>query len=591
MNASRLKPALIMAVLFGLFFWSLEYSKSKKAEYDAQHSSSSSLIASSSSAEALSSVAVDSATQNSKTDTSATDSAKVQSIAPKTITIKTDHYVVQLSNQGAKISSLVYLGLKDSKGNNPELLQNANLGALDFKIANQDFSQQFFAVQNASQDTLVLTGDQSFELQFLWQNGTQSITRSFTFKGNTFEIPVSLKTQGFESNSPVQIAWNGGMKETDAEKVHREGFIGTDYFFSEAIFFDGSDVSREHVTDKKSFNEEHGQIQWAGMRRKYVAGVLDFGKAMEGVLHYESLATNDNNKNIKPSYKLNVEDKLSAGNYDFKFVLLPLEYHNLKSYNREYQDILWSGFGWFFGADYWFPKLCGLTLKLLNIFYSWLGNYGLAIMLLTLVVRGITTPLTLSQLRSTRLLQEHKPALDKIKEQFGKDPRRYQEEVMSYYRSNGINPFAPMLGCFPVLFQMPIFIALFVVLARAVELRDAHFVSWIVDLSSPDIITTAIKIPWIMPAGLSILPFIMAISSWYQTKQTITDPNMKMMVWMMPTMMFVFSGLMPSGLVIYWIISNVYSIAQYMLIQTPKVNADAALVQGKQNFQKSKKKK
>lgn len=588
MNASRLKTALTMAVLFGLFFWSLEYSKSKKAEFDAQHSSSS-ISVSSSSSQVQTSANTSSSSAITSDSNHADSVVQAPAIQPKTITIKTDLFVLTLNNEGAKISSLTYLGLKDSKGQNPSLLQNDTLGALDFSLGGVDFSKQLFDIQ--SQDTVILKGSESTEFNFVWKNNNQQIVRSFKVSGNSLEIPVSLKTQGFESNSAFQLNWNGGMRETDAEKVHREGFIGTDYFFSEAIFFDGSDVNREHVSDKKSFNEEHGQIQWAGMRRKYIAGVIDFPKPTEGLLSYESLATQDSNKNIKPSYKLHVEDKLNSGSYDFKFVLLPLEYHKLKEFDREYQDILWSGFGWFFGADYWFPKLCGWILKLLNIFYSWMGNYGLAIILLTLVVRGATTPLTLSQLRSTRLLQEHKPALDKIKEQYGKDPRRYQEEVMSYYRSNGINPLAPMLGCIPVLFQMPIFIALFVVLARAVELRDASFISWITDLSSPDIITTAIKIPWIMPAGLSILPFIMAITSWYQTKQTITDPNMKMMVWMMPTMMFLFSGLMPSGLVVYWIVSNIYSILQYMLIQTPKINAEAALVQGKKSFQKGNAKK
>lgn len=589
MNASRIKTILTMLVLFGLFFWSLQFSKEKKAEYEAKNPSSSSLVNKVSSSSLAQSVAV---SQSSNLDTTKKDSlVPVVAVAQRRIVVKTDNFILTLDNTGAKISSIIFNGLKDSKNQNPSILQNDTLGALSFSLSSKDFSKEVFEVSGSLQDTLVLRGKDSKVIDFTWKNGNQQVVRSFTITGDAYAIPVQLRTTGFDPASGLNLHWDGGMKETDAEKIHREGFIGTDYFFSEAIYNDGSEVIREQLGETKIFNQEHGQVQWAGMRRKYVAGVIDFGKPMEGILSYDILQTQETNKNIKASYKLKIEDKLENGTYNFKFVLLPLEYHKLKEFDRQYQDILWSGYGWFFGADSWFPWLCGITLKLLNIFYGWLGNYGLAIILLTLFVRAVTTPLTLSQLRSTRLLQEHKPALDKIKEQFGKDPRKYQEEVMGYYRSNGINPMAPLLGCFPVLLQMPVFIALFVVLARAVELRDASFFGWITDLSSPDILVEAIKIPMIMPAGLSLLPFLMAITSWYQTKQTITDPNMKMMVWMMPLMMFLFSGLMPSGLVVYWIVSNIYSIVQYMLIGKPKVNPEAALVQGKQSFQKNTGKK
>jgi len=114
--------------------------------------------------------------------------------------------------------------------------------------------------------------------------------------------------------------------------------------------------------------------------------------------------------------------------------------------------------------------------------------------------------------------------------------------------------------------QMPIFIGLFVVLGRAIELREAPFFGWISDLSKSDVIWSGISIPYIMPEGIAILPFLMVVSTYFQTKQTITDPNQKMMVWMMPAMMFVFSAVMPSGLVLYWTISNLWGIAQYFVI-------------------------
>jgi YidC/Oxa1 family membrane protein insertase len=193
-----------------------------------------------------------------------------------------------------------------------------------------------------------------------------------------------------------------------------------------------------------------------------------------------------------------------------------------------------------------------------------------AIILLTLAVKFITFPLTIKQLRTTREMQRHKPAIDEINLRNRANPAKKQAELMEYYKKNNVNPFGAVFGCLPMFLQMPVFISLFVVLGRAVELRYAPFVGWITDLSSPDVILAAVKIPVIFPQGLTILPFLMTATTYFQTKQTITDPNQKMMIYLMPGMMFLFSSVMPSGLILYWIVSNLFSIVQFMIMnRTP----------------------
>jgi YidC/Oxa1 family membrane protein insertase len=262
------------------------------------------------------------------------------------------------------------------------------------------------------------------------------------------------------------------------------------------------------------------------------------------------------------------------GALDFDVVVLPLHYERIKAMGRNYEQILFSGWESFFRADIWYVKLCGLVLKLLNMFYGWIPNYGIAIILLTLLVRLITMPLSISQIKQAAKMAEHQPAIRKIQEKNKGDRQKTQLEIMAYYKDRGINPLAPVMGCFPVLLQMPVFIALFNVLGRAVELHDTPFFGWISDLSMPDVVLPALKIPFLFPVGLTVLPFFMAGTMWIQMKMTIKDPNQKAMIWLMPIMMFVFSCSFPSGLVLYWTVSNIFTIGQTKVF-TPKPSKEA----------------
>ena len=130
-----------------------------------------------------------------------------------------------------------------------------------------------------------------------------------------------------------------------------------------------------------------------------------------------------------------------------------------------------------------------------------------------------------------------------------------------------------------MLIQMPVFFALFMVFGRAIELRGMPFIGWITDLSRSDVIWNGITIPFIMPDGIAILPIVMVFTTYFQTKQSMasmTDPaQQKMMVWMLPIMMFLISAVMPSGLVLYWIISNLWGIGQYALVNRARRKANA----------------
>jgi YidC/Oxa1 family membrane protein insertase len=254
-------------------------------------------------------------------------------------------------------------------------------------------------------------------------------------------------------------------------------------------------------------------------------------------------------------------------------MVLPLQWDEVEALDQGYEKIIVTGSKWFPGSSVWFVWICKWLLKLLKFFYSIIPNYGVAIILVTFIVRAFTTPFTVKQLKSTRAMSKLKPQLDEINVKYRSDPQKKQAAIMELYAKNGVNPLASCTGgCLHMLIQMPIFMGLFFVLGRAIELRGMPAFLWITDLSKSDVVWSGFTIPFVMPAGLAILPWIMVVTTYFQTKVTMSgsagmDPaQQKMMTWMMPAMMFFFSAVMPSGLVLYWIVSNFWSIAQYKFI-------------------------
>lgn len=370
------------------------------------------------------------------------------------------------------------------------------------------------------------------------------------------------------------------MKETEAFPKGRS-FGGGSYFFSEVVFNDMYSVERETVRGKETFNAKDGKILWAGMRRKYVAAVIKFPEASEATLKAEHFTEKDANSKDPGTYRIALSDYMNDNEeISFDFMVLPLNWSEIKSFDLGFEKIIVSGWSWC-GADVWFVALCGFLLWLLKFFYSIIPNYGVGIILLTILVRMITTPLTMKQLRSTRGMAKLKPEIDAINVKYRSEPQKKQAAIMELYAKHNINPMASCTGgCLPMLIQMPVFFALFMVFGRAIELRGQPFIGWISDLSRSDVIWNGLTIPFIMPDGLAILPIVMVFTTYFQTKQSMSsmsDPaQQKMMVWMMPAMMFLFSAVMPSGLVLYWIISNLWGIGQYAIVNRVRKTEEAA---------------
>jgi len=208
----------------------------------------------------------------------------------------------------------------------------------------------------------------------------------------------------------------------------------------------------------------------------------------------------------------------------------------------------------------WFRWLCRGLLATLNGIQSVIpGGYGVAIILLTLIVRTLFWPITHKSTQSMKEMQKVQPLVKEIREKYKDKPQKMNQEVMALYKEHKINP---MAGCLPILVQMPVFIALFTVLRSAVELRYAGFL-WIADLSEPEGLFAG-AVPLV--GSLNFLPLVMAGTMFWQQKLTPSggDPQQQKMMAFMPFMMLFLFYSMPSALVLYWSVSQGVSIVQML---------------------------
>ena len=224
-----------------------------------------------------------------------------------------------------------------------------------------------------------------------------------------------------------------------------------------------------------------------------------------------------------------------------------------------------------FGMWRW---LCYPLVWVLNVFNDWIPNYGVAIILLTILVRLLFWPLTHKSTVGMKKMQELQPKMKEIQAKFKDNPQRLQQETWALYREAKVNP---MSSCLPMLIQIPVFIALFNVLRSAVELRYAPFL-WIGDLSEPE----GLFASWFPFGGLNILPILMAVSTGLQSAFTPSagDKNQqRMMMVFMPLMMLFMFYSFPSALSLYWFLSNLFSIVQMWIIrrQTAAKSNDAVI--------------
>ena len=304
----------------------------------------------------------------------------------------------------------------------------------------------------------------------------------------------------------------------------------------------------------EKYQDYLGQIDWVGIQTTYFLTAILPDNPRQARVRMEALEPG-----VSGVAQLSFEEtQIPPGRSvarEFRGYMGPKEIERLEAFGGgtfHAIDLGWS----------WVEPLTRFFSLFLKMLYSVVANYGVAIIILTILVRIVTAPLTVKQMRSMERMRALSPKLKAIQAEFADDRQKQSEQTMALYKSEGVNPLG---GCLPMLLQFPVFIGLFYALRSTIQLRQAPFFGWIDDLSVPE---SLFEIPG-LDLPLRVLPLIMGASMVIQQRITPTqaDPaQAKMMMTVMPVMMTVIFYQFPSGLVLYWMVSNILAIAHQLWI-------------------------
>ncbi len=500
----------------------------------------------------------------------------ISNLPEKIITIETDLAKIELTNKGAKIrryflkkyKTWYHSEVEDTNFYNQYVqLVNTNKNGGDFNII--FVTKEGKLVNTSSLDFTTpadnyyykVSGKDSIKFSYTFTAGdNKSIVKDFIIYGDNYASKVEVELNNMHdiiSSYRYDVVWADGLNFVEKNSVDE----ATN---SNASVYAGDEQTIIDATGGEKVTKDiNGKIDWIAVRNKYFAMIISPNNPSdEGGAYFEGTHIKSQNLDEREYYSasLKVQFKGESKQRDaFTLYLGPIDYDILKSYDRNFQTVF--DFGSFFGLKFIIRPLSEyLLLPLLQFIHQFVSNFGLVIIIFTIIIKFALHPLNKQSLRSMKKMQMLQPKITELKAKYKDDMQKQQQETMKLYSTYGINP---MGGCLPMLLQMPILIALWSLLNVAIDIRQQPFIFWINNLSAPDVL---FRLPFKIPLfGIDIvsgLALMMGITMFIQQKMTIKDPSQKAMVYIMPVMFtLMFMGL-PSGLNLYYFMFNLFSITQ-----------------------------
>jgi YidC/Oxa1 family membrane protein insertase len=474
----------------------------------------------------------------------------------RTITVDTPLYQVKVSEQGAVLTSFLLKHYKENIHLDSPFLQmvdqNLDGGSVQVSFVKNNVpngKSPYFVTGKKDDYISVLATPE--ELTFVSHSQPGIIVeKRFTFRPDTYlvDLSVTVKNESdhaYEDNLVISLP--AKLPKKDAASY---GFVGPAAYIDNHL----EQVKIKKIKDKNLYT---GKVDWiAYLDRYFISAVVPESQnntMMRLLPEGESVLVS---QYLQP---MTVFQPGSSKTFSYSLYFGPKSASILKSLNRGLEKAV--NFGWFDIV----AKPC---LWLMNKIHGVIPNYGVTIILLTILIKVLLWPLGTKSYKSMNEMKKIQPLMAEIREKYKNDKKTMNEEVMGLYRTYKINP---MGGCLPMIVQIPVFIALYRMLYEAIELRHAPFFGWINDLSAPDrLLRFDFAIPFMQaPYGIPVLTLIMGATMFLQQKMSppMGDPAQAKMMLMMPVIFtFIFINF-SSGLVLYWLVSNVLSILQQYYIQ------------------------
>ncbi len=466
-----------------------------------------------------------------------------KAVQEQVYSVETDLYKLSISNRGAVVREWVLKRYLDASGEPLNLIDTPDSPQAVFPLAlTVDSAPEVSAslrtalFSSAAPKNLDLSrgGATSGRLRFQYAEGGVEVVKTLVFRSGSYEVEVHCQVSIDGRRVDYFLLWQGGFGDATLEKT----------WSKRQVFYRGQDaIERMEAGNLESKQEMEGRFGFLGVEDHYFAGVfLPVGPS--GLQRIRLARDTGPSAEESDAHSLRAGVHSAASQGRFKLFVGPKDTEVLP---EELRELINYG---------WFAFLCKPLFVGLVWIYGVVGNYGVSIVLLTIVINAALFPLRYKSVTASQKMQKIQPKIKAIQEKYKKlkptDPKRQQmnSEVMALYKEHGVNPLG---GCLPLLLQMPFLFAFYNLLDVAIELRQAPFFAWIQDLSAPD------------PTYL--LPVLMVGSMMLTQKLTpmpSADPLQAKMMLFMPLIFGFMMATQSSGLVLYWFTSNLVNIVQQL---------------------------
>ncbi len=465
----------------------------------------------------------------------------------KRITITTDVYIAEIDTLGGDLRRLALRKYPAKAGQPDAPLELLSESGNELYITQTglvahgiDWPNHRTVYSAAHYQYTLAAGQDSLQIPLSWNgpNGLR-VVKTYTFQRDSYAVKLDYAIHN-DGKQPVEAYFYAQLLRSHVEQHSllsaAPSYVGGAIYTPENKY---EKITFDDMTKKPLEREVKGG--WVAMLQHYFVGAwmpladsVDtfYAKTQDGARHVIGYKTASASK-IAPGQDAVLGSTLYAG-------------------PKEHKRLLKQATGMDLTVDYgWLHVISKPLFDLLHYIHGWVGNWGWAIIILTLLIKLVFYPLSAASYKSMANMRRVQPKMQSIKERYGDDKQKQQQAMMELYKTEKINPLG---GCLPIVVQIPVFIALYWVLLESVEMRQAPFALWITDLSSPD---PYFVLPVLMGATMLVTQLL---------SPQMGDPLQRKVMMALPVVFTVFFAFFPAGLVLYWVVQNLLSIAQQWMI-------------------------